>query len=331
MEKVLFTSMKKSLVDLRILQDLGAKGLTNAMIGLYFQKENEISFITDNHDVKDYLIKFGVKGNDIYKSDLASYKKLFFGELRLVMPIQRALLRDIMLSFCGLLKFDIFIHDFHFLSKRKLLLTNENFFTKKIKKLYYFLTISVSREIYCDSTLVQRQIKKLLQRNAKMVKLVRIFKKSSIPNNLPETKPHDYLIKLDVRSYKAEWALNKLKFRDKTARVAIDKNFFYEARKIIRQKNPFLNLIPVELHTDSQLIKAFQNSKVFLCLSRHEGFGYLPHEAQYFGCKSLVLKTTAFLGDDSDFFKVHFYDEIEIPEAKKIPNQTIIRERVIEI
>jgi hypothetical protein len=204
-----------------------------------------------------------------------------------------------------------------------------------IKRLIYILVIRYADEILVDSRLVQRQTKKLYHRNSTLICLKRIFFYDDYALTAPERpRKADYFIPLSGRKYKGGWALDRLQFEDPFSRVLVDSLHVDEVQQLIRPKNPHVEIVHRNLFPEAALIGAYKDSKATLCLSRHEGFGFIPYEAAFFGSTPIVLNCTTYIEVSRNaFVKLPLNNTISVPSANKltpsIASQKLAKQHVV--
>lgn len=310
----------RSFIDFRILSSPEARGLINAMIG-YKAIDPNVFYLVNQLWQKDLLLDNGVKGDKIIQVNFISDLKVILG-CKVILPIQRARVDILFLRLMRRISLAAFVHDLHFLSRRALLRKEFAGRSSFVKKYVYSFFINYVDEILVDSSLVQRQLKRVYNRPSKIVNLVRIFsldsaKGSSGPSNARDI---DFFIPLSNCDYKGLWALSKVIFKDASVRILVNSEFLHRAEAFIRKRNLFCTIIGADLSSDMQLSAAYGRSKCTLVLSRHEGFGFSPFEAAAFGSSPIVLNCSSFIEISKDcFYKLKVSDEIQVESSRQYP------------
>ena len=287
--------------DMRLFKGIAARGMINASIALLITNPNIRILINPNNDqLIDLILRHGIDEDRLIKGRIILMSFKFYSST-IILPFQRALPDVAVMAMLNFVTLETFVHDLHFLSRRALLTPNVSGLTHGFKKAWYLATIFLARTIYVDSTLVRRQIRLLFKRETIKVPIQRVFLSSDAGSSHEVKRDLDYLIKLDGREYKGHWCLDALRFGNPTAIVGVEKGFFPEVKRILLAENPNLVLKPVDVLSDADLISAYRRSVNVLCLSRHEGFGFLPYEAAFFGSNSIVLRCSSFIEVSSVF------------------------------
>ena len=322
---------KNSFIDLRIFNSNKARGMLNAMFGLYYVDMN-IRYLIDSNWMY-YLLRANKipDKNILYLNSFKSYIHLIGKNI--ILPFQRSCFDILIMKLLFLVSLSTFIHDLHFLSNRTLLKKEfsidknkfHKFLLQKLKFFYYIFIIYISNYLYVDSKYVKRQIISIFKMESSLVPLKRIFLRSDIISiNQPNvnSRKYDYYIPLTELKYKGLWALHKLVFENTTATVVLDSKFYDLASSILLRRNKYLNLLWEDLSHDSGLIEVLSNSKSTLCLSRYEGFGFVPHEARFFGSIPIVFNCSSFIEKPSDFFiKINLSNNtVFVPDIRNITN-----------
>ena len=302
-------------IDMRAFRSIQAIGMINAMVGFYFSRRNTYLLIKEaDFDMEKKLLEAGIPTtNLIAVSSLLNVNIKKNGVV--VLPFQRISLELVLLRMASKIKVWTFVHDLHFLSRRKLLQDDRGFFPKFVRKLVYIFTIKFCDQILCDSLLVQKQVKRIFNRESKKVRLLRLFQKS-IVERIVESRRFDYFIKLDAREYKGFWALPWLVFDDKSPVVAIEEQFFDRAVKVLADVNPDATFVKVNTKSDADLVRVYKSSKAVLYLSRHEGFGFVPYEAGFFGAVPIVLCCSTYIQSSPAFLTLKFGGIINVPRMR---------------
>jgi hypothetical protein len=297
-------------VDFRLFKGVSAIGMINAMIGYVVDNPKCFVLINQKNDELIRLLKKYEIGprRIITKASEAEFNNKI---VTFLLPFQRVPFDIFVKAMFGKACLQTFVHDLHFLSSRVLLRGKDNFIVRKIKAFLYLLTIKFSTQIFVDSQLVGRQISYILGRETRLYHLRRYFKKLDVPVS-PKSKDIDFFIKLDVREYKGLWALDRVIFKNPNSCVGIEAKHALLALPALSRRNPHLRYVLLDSTTEIDLIRAYMRSKVVLCLSRHEGFGFLPYEAAYFGSTPVTLKATSFIENSKNISTLRFLDLIEV-------------------
>lgn len=303
------------LIDLRIFYNSNnAFGLLNAMVG-HFYLDSKIKYIINKKWMIDFLLENNIPiQNIIHINSFFDLKKIFGNTV--ILPIQRSKFDIILLRLLCLISLTTFVHDLHFLSKQSLLkreFVGKYFF---IKKYIYLFVIFYADKILVNSDIVKRQLKILLKKDSEKNTLKRVFllDKSEYVITTKGIRAIDYFIPLNTREYKGFWALDKIVFENQNSTLLIDEKYYVKAKNILIAKNPYIEIVKMDLSLDSYLAKAYSISKATLCLSRYEGFGYIPYEACSFGSIPFVFECSAYIEVPDDvFLKLKIAENVEIP------------------
>lgn len=292
-------------IDLRFFKSMVAMGIINAMVGYYYLDRN-IRYIVNNEELKDYLLSMGIDPDSIVLLTKMTDYRIIIGST-IISPFQRIKIDVLLLRILGLIKFKCFVHDLHFLSKKKVISVEFKKPDIYFKSFIYKSVIRFADHIYVDSIFVKRQLSLFFNKKSEVKVLKRVFSftKNQIDSISKLNKSYDYFLSLSNRSYKGLWGLSKLKFEDKNATVLIDKRFFDQAKSLLSKNNPNLVLKKTDTKTDFGLSKAYKSSKATISLSLYEGFGYIPYEACFFKSVPIVLNRTAYNEVPTNtFFKI---------------------------
>lgn len=314
-------------IDLRIFRNASALGLLNAMAG-YFHVDPNVRYLVNQPWMVVFLRRQRIPDTHIVPvhglRDLLALRRC-----TVVLPLQRARIDVIVLRLLGLITLKTFVHDFHFLSRRPLLAMEFSGRTAAIKRALYLLVIRHADGILVDSRLVQRQVRRLFHRESSLVALKRIFVRDDTAA-APAAQPPavDYFIPLSGRRYKGSWALDRLEFENPRSRVLVDSSRAAEVRRLIARRNPHVEVIHRDLRPEAALIAAFKAARATLCLSRHEGFGFAPYEAAFFGSVPVVLNCTTYIEVAREaFVKLPLGNPITVPSADRLHREaTAMRE-----
>ena len=320
-------------VDLRIFHNASALGLLNAMAG-YFYVDPNVRYLVDQPWMGDFLRRQKIPDGHIVPI-CAPRDLIALRGWTIILPLQRSRLDIIMLRLLGLITLKTFVHDFHFLSRRPLLAMEFKGRAAAIKRVIYLLVIRYADEILVDSRLVQRQVRRLFRRDSTLTRLKRIFVHDDLVSTASDRpRSVDYFIPLSGRKYKGAWALDRLQFENPFSRVLVDSSHVEEVQRLIRPKNPHVEILHRNLRPEAALIGAFKDARTTLCLSRHEGFGFVPYEAAFFGSTPVVLNCTTYIEVSRDaFVKLPLDNPINVPPADKlapsIASQMLARQHVV--
>lgn len=293
-------------IDLRFFKSMVAMGIINAMVGYYYSDRN-IRYIVNNKELKDYLLSMGIDPDSIVPVTEMSDYRIIIGS-NIISPFQRIKIDIFLLRILGLVKFKCFVHDLHFLSKKKVISVEFKKPNIYFKSFIYKSVIRFADYIYVDSIFVKRQVSLFFNKKSEIKVLKRVF---NFTNNQLDSidklnKSYDYFLPLSNRSYKGLWGLSKLKFEDKNASVLIDERFFDQAKSLLSKNNPNLVFQKTDTKTDFGLSTAYKSSKATISLSLYEGFGYIPYEACFFKSIPIVLNRTAYIEVPTNtFFKIN--------------------------
>jgi hypothetical protein len=298
-------------IDMRIFKNINALGLLNAMLGYRYVNPG-IIYLVNKSWMFDFLRLHQVPDEQIVSisglRDLINLRKL-----TIILPMQRPRMDIIFLYFLGCIRVKTFVHDLHFLSRRPLLAIEFADPTFFIKRLIYLLAIRFSDEIFVDSNLVRRQVMKVFNRNSTLVILIRYFLSNDVSSvRVHEDVSFDYFIPLGSLRYKGIWALDRLLFDDPFSRILVDSSKAEEVHRLVSARNPHVVIIHRDLRSETALSSAFRDARATLCLSRHEGFGFAPYEAAFFGSIPVVLNCSAYLEVPRGVF-------VKLPLGKIIP------------
>lgn len=305
-------------IDLRIFRNANALGLLNAMAG-YFHVDPVVRYLVDQHWMSEFLRRQKIPDTQIVHvtglGDLLALRRW-----TIILPLQRARLDMVVLRLLGLITLKTFVHDFHFLSRRPLLAMEFSGRAAAVKRAIYLMVIRHADGILVDSRLVQRQVRRLFHRDSTLVTLKRIFVRDDIGPVAGDQPPRvDYFIPLSGRRYKGSWALDRLQFENPRSRVLVDSSHADEVRRLIGPRNPQVEIVHRDLRPEAALIGAFRDARATLCLSRHEGFGFAPYEAAFFGSIPVVLNCTTYIEVPREaFVKLPLAAPITVPAADRL-------------
>lgn len=317
--------------DMRLFRGIAARGMINASIALLFNNPNiKILINPHNGELVDLILRHGIDEDRLIKVRVNMMSLKFYSST-IILPFQRALPDVAVMAMLNFVKLETFVHDLHFLSRRALLAPNASVLTHRLKIAWYLVTIFLARRIYVDSTLVQRQIRLIFKRETVKFPIQRVFLSGDADSSNDVSRDMDYLIKLDAREYKGHWCLAALRFGNTQATVGVEADFFHEVKKILLIENPNLIIEKVDVLSDADLIAAYRRSVNVLCLSRHEGFGFLPYEAAFFGSNPIVLRCSSFIEVSSIFESYGIESPIHLrsrhnvlsPEAFKLASRHV--------
>jgi len=301
----------------------------------YFYSDPQIKYLVNKNWMVEFLLDHNIPiKNIVFVNSFMDLKKIF--GYSVILPIQRSKLDILALRFLRRIQLKTFIHDLHFMSTNNLL--KKEFVGKKIalKRYIYLIVIHSVDQIFVNSNLVKRQVMILLKKEStlKSIKRVFVFNKNEYNEIKNVNKTIDYFIPLSDRDYKGFWVLDRIKFEKPDAKVLVDKKYFDRAEKLLRKKNPNIRLLMRDLSLDIALAKTYSSSTATLCLSRFEGFGFLPYEAGSFGSIPIVFDCSAYIEvPDEVFLKLKIGDNIGIPSVdhlsfpkgtKKYSNEHIV-------
>ncbi|MDD2303654.1 MAG: hypothetical protein PHP53_03075 [Prolixibacteraceae bacterium] len=303
------------IIDLRIFHNSKeALGLLNAMAGYYYF-DSKIKYIVNKKWMTDFLLDQQIPFLNIVHINSFFDLKIIYGST-VILPIQRSKIDIILLRLFRQIKLTTFVHDLHFLSKQDLL--KKEFVGKNIflKKYIYLFVIYFTDNILVNSDIVKRQLKIILKKDSVRNTLKRVFllDKSESDSNKKENRTIDYFLPLSTREYKGIWVLDRLIFENKNSTILVDDKYFNKVNSLLIIKNPYIKIIKRDLTKDSDLAKAYSSSKATLCLSRYEGFGYIPYEASSFGSIPFVFNCSAYIEIPDDvFLKLRIAKNVIIP------------------
>ena len=305
-------------IDLRIFRNASALGLLNAMAG-YFHVDPGVHYLVDQPWMGEFLRRQKIPDTQIVP--VTGLRNLFaLRRWTIILPLQRARLDMVVLRLLGLITLKTFVHDFHFLSRRPLLAMEFSGRAAAVKRAIYLMVIRHADGILVDSRLVQRQVRRLFCRDSTLVGLKRIFARDDIAPAAGGQAPEvDYFIPLSGRRYKGSWALERLQFENPHSRVLVDSSHADEVRRLIGPRNPHVEVVHRDLRSEAALIDAFRDARATLCLSRHEGFGFAPYEAAFFGSIPVVLNCTTYIEvPRTAFVKLPLAVLITVPAADRL-------------
>lgn len=307
-------------IDMRIFTDLRARGMINAMIGESVNNENLI-YLTNNTNAINLLIENQIKIDNIISfGDLKMFLKNRKSRYLIISPLQRFRLDILLLRVFGKVKIGTFVHDLHYLSRREDLRKEFRGYASILKKYIYNFNILIADSLFVDSILVSRQIKKIFNRDSNRVHIKRIFiSEINVESNC--NKKFDYYLALNSRFYKGIWALNKVRFMQQDAKILIDKKYLDIIHEDLLRNNPELKIYSQDLESDTALQNAYKYSSATLYLSRHEGFGFVPYEAAFFGSTPITLNCTTYLEISKNILtKIPLENIISVPKLADLNN-----------
>lgn len=320
-------------IDLRIFRNDHATGLLNAMAG-YFHVDPTVRYLVDQSWMGEFLRRQKIPDTHILPID-GLHDLIALRRWTIILPLQRARLDIVVLRLLGLITLKTFVHDFHFLSHRPLLAMEFPGLVAVVKRAVYLMVIRHADEILVDSRLVQRQVRRLFHRNSTLVCLKRIFVCNDLVSIATDRcRSVDYFIPLSGRGYKGTWALERLQFENPFSRILVDSSHVEDVERLIGAKNPHVEIVHRDLRPEAALIDAFRDARATLCLSRHEGFGFVPYEAAFFGSVPVVLNCTTYIEVPGDaFIKLPLDKTINVPPsdtlAPRIATQELAMRHVI--
>lgn len=317
-------------IDLRFFYNSKAYGILNSMIG-YGIFNTDIKYIVKGDFLISYLKDKGIDEERLVASNWIFHLKVIRGSI-IISPIQRFSADSLILRVFGIIKLQIFVHDLHFLSKNILLKSEFSGFKSKLKSSVYLFNILHNDGVLVFSYLVQRQLKYLFNINSFKVTAKRVFYLEEFDLHAVRDISHqfDYFIPLTDLNYKGLWALDKLIFEKKDALILVNKKFLSIAKEKLLLKNAKIKVVAATIDSDLELAKAYSISKVTLCLSRFEGFGFMPYEAAFFNSIPVVLNYTSYVEiPDNIFLKIKNYKLITIPCSDHISFPTGTKNYII--
>ena len=289
-------------IDLRFFHNSKAYGILNSIIG-YGIFNTDIKYIVKGDFLISYLKDKGIDEERIVLSHWIFQLKVIRG-CTIISPIQRFSADSLLLRVFGIIKLQIFVHDLHFLSKNTLLKSEFSGFKSKLKSSLYLFNILHNDGVLVFSHLVQRQLNFFFNIKSFKVTAKRVFYLDEIDlksvRDIP--KQFDYFIPLTDLNYKGLWALDKLIFDKKDALILVNKKYLSIVKEKLVLKNVKIKVVSATIESDLELAKAYAISKVTLCLSRFEGFGFMPYEAAFFNSIPVVLNYTSYVEIPDDVF-----------------------------